>query len=487
MKFAVLQVRDFALQALRRTEPGLAGQPLALIEGEGRKAALTQVSAEAAGVEPGMAAPLAVARCPGVLLRTRSAPAEAEAQAALLAAAFSLSPRVEATAPGVCTADLQGAEKAETRQRAERLVADLAAGGLVATIGLARTPLLAAYAAGSPQAEAERVVLLEDERAFLEPLPLAVAEPNAAHADLLARWGIRTLGALTAIGKADLGRRLGGEGVALWERAAGETGRVLHLAKLPATFAADWNFAEPVETLEPLLFILRRFVDRLGLELRGAGFAAAGLELELTLDDGTSCRRTLTLPEPSGDTERLFRVLHTHLEQVRTEAPVKGLRLTALPVRPLVKQPGLFDTGLKDPHGFAESLARVAALVGPENVGTPEPAATHRPDAFQLRTPEELIPPEGAAPVHPAHGLVLRRFRPAWPVQVELAGSQPRRIFGAGVRGRVAASHGPWRESGDWWRELAWTKETWQVELAEGGLYQLAQDAAGWTVEGMWD
>jgi len=485
MNFAVIQARDFALQALRRTEPGLADCPWALIAGEGRKAAVVQVAAAAAGVEPGMTPTLAMARCPGVLLRTRSAPAEAEAQAALLAAAFGLSPRVESTAGGVCTVDLQGAEAAATRRGAEALVAALAAGGLAVTVGIGRTPLLAGYAAGA--AGTPPVLILEDERAFLAPLPLAVAAPAPAHADLLARWGVRTLGALTAIAKAELGRRLGAEGVALWERAAGETGRPLELAKLPEKFAADWSFAEPVETLEPLLFILRRFVERLGLELRGAGFAAAGLTLELWLDDEAAYRRELSLPEPSGETERLFRILHTHLEQVRTAAAVKGLRLTAIPARPLVKQPGLFDTGLKDPHGFAESLARVAALVGAENVGTPQAAATRRPDSFRLAVPEDLIPPAGALAVHPPRGLVLRRFRPAWPVAVELAGPRPRRIAGAQGQGRVLACRGPWRESGEWWRELHWAKETWQVELADGGLYQLARGADGWVVEGLWD
>jgi protein ImuB len=487
MKFAVIQVRTFALQALRRTEPGLAVQPLALIEGVGRKAVVTQVSGEAVGVEAGMGAPLAMARCPGVLLRMRSALAETEAQAILLAAAFSLSPRVESTAGGICTVDLQGAKKEDTRRRAEALIVDLAAGGLAAIVGIGRTPLLASYAAGSLPAPTGGIAIMEDERAFLDLLPLAVAEPVPAHADLLARWGIRTLGALTAIGKADLGRRLGGEGVALWERAAGETVRVLNLAKLPDMFAAEWNLPAPVEVLEPLLFILRRLVDRLVLELRGAGFVARGLTLELGLDDGTACLRELSLPEPSGDGERLFRVLHTHLEQVRTVSPVKGLRLTVIPTRPLVKQPGLFDTGLKDPHGFAESLARVAALVGTENVGTPEPMATHRPDSFRLTSPVELIPPPAAASVHSPHGLVLRRFRPAWPVHVELAGQQPCRIAGTQMRGLVTASRGPWRESGDWWRELSWARETWQIELADGGIYQLVHGADGWAVEGIWD
>ena len=49
MSFAVLRVPDFALQALRRSEPALAGQPVALVAGEGRQAVLTEVSPEAVG------------------------------------------------------------------------------------------------------------------------------------------------------------------------------------------------------------------------------------------------------------------------------------------------------------------------------------------------------------------------------------------------------------------------------------------------------
>ena len=71
MNYAVLTVPDFALHALRRHEPALARQPVALIAGEGRKAVLTQVSPEAAGLTPGLTVTLAMARCPGVVLRPR--------------------------------------------------------------------------------------------------------------------------------------------------------------------------------------------------------------------------------------------------------------------------------------------------------------------------------------------------------------------------------------------------------------------------------
>ncbi|MGH7996918.1 MAG: hypothetical protein ACREFX_11250, partial [Opitutaceae bacterium] len=342
---------------------------------------------------------------------------------------------------------------------------------------------------------------IDDEPAFLKPLPIAAAEPSDRLAEILALWGLRTLGAVRAIPKAEFGGRLGAEGIDFWERASGEATRLIVPARLPDAFEAAWEFSEPIETLEPLLFIVRRLIGRLTLELRAAGFAAAALRLSLALEDEGGYERELPMPEPSGDADRLFRVLHTHLETVRTAAAVKGLRLVAFPARPLVKQPGLFETGLKDPQGFSETLARLAALVGPENVGTPEPARTYRPDSCRLAAPEATIPPPPDPPAHPPQGLFLRRFRPPVHARVELREGRPCSIEGAGPEkwrlGRasfsrpdrfpIAACRGPWRESGEWWAETRWARELWQIELAAGGLYQLARTGSDWAIEGMLD
>ncbi|HZP58806.1 MAG TPA: DNA polymerase Y family protein, partial [Opitutaceae bacterium] len=414
MNYAVLLVPDFALHALRRSEPALAGRPVALIAGEGRKAVITEVSPEAKGVEPGFAATLAMARCRGIVLKTRRPEAETEAQRLLLAAAFTLSPRVEATAHGCCTIDLQGADEARTESAMRARIAELAQAGLPARAGAAATPLLAGYAARC----AEPVLAVRDAKKFLESLPLGLAGPLPAQAEILRNWGLKTLGDLTALTKADVGLRLGAEGVALWERAAGETTRVLRLAEPAKTFAAEWAYEPPVENTEPLLFKLRRYAERIALELRAAGFAAEALALTLRLEDETDYRREFRLPEAGADVDSWLRVLQTHLETVRTAARVAGVRLVATPARPAVKQNGLFDTGLVDPQAFWENLARVGAIVGHERVGTPAMADTHRPDAFVLEKPAEAVPAPAAPPIHPARGGVLRRFRPPRPVRV---------------------------------------------------------------------
>ena len=483
MNFAVLFVPDFALHALRRSDPSLCGRAVALVAGEGRKARVTEASPEARGVSPGLAATLAMSRCPGIALRQREPGAEVEAHRLLVAAAFTLAPRVESTGAGCCTVDLRGADRARTEALMRLRAAELAGTGLPLRIGAGATPLLASYAARC----AGPVLIVDDPEGFLRALPLFFAEPTPEQEQILGGWGIGTLGGLTALPKAEVGRRLGAEGALLWERAAGQSTRVLRLVEPARSFAAEWSYEPPVESIEPLFFKLRRFAERIALELRGAGFVAEKLSLTLLLEDDTDHRREFRLPEPGANVEGWLRVLSAHLATVRTDARIAGVRLVAGPARPPERQEGLFDAGLRDPASFWENLARVAAIVGDDRVGTPAPLDTHRPDAFVMERPAEAVPPPEGAPVHPACGPTLRRFRPPWPVCVACEQGLPARLEGGRLEGRVRAALGPWLAAGDWWRPEAWAVETWQVELAVGGVYQLARTQGGWCVEGMLD
>jgi protein ImuB len=484
MNFAVVLAPNFALQALRRSDPALANKPFAIAEGEGRNARIAAASEHAAGVHPGLAVTLAMSRCPGLALRPRDPDAEAEITRILLAAAFTLSPRVELTAEGACTVSLQGADSAGTETRMRACVADLARAGVSARAGAGATPLLAGYAARA----AAPVLLVGDAVAFLGPLPLAVAAPTPTQAAVLNGWGIATLGQLTALPKAEIAQRLGTDGVLLWERAAGESTRVLRLVEPVRTFAAEWTYEPPVETLEPLLFRMRRFAERVALELRGAGRVAEGLSLTLLLDDDSDHSREFRLPEPTTDVDGWMRVLQAHLDSVETDAPVTGVRLRALPARPPVRQDGLFDTALRDPAVFWENLARLAAIVGDDRVGTPQRLDTWRPDAVALTRPADAVPAPEDEPVHPPCGPTLRRFRPPWNARVETIDHRPASIEADELRDVVRAARGPFHLSGTWWKAgEEWALEVWQVEVGSGGAYQLTRTAAGWWVEGVLD
>ncbi len=331
----------------------------------------------------------------------------------------------------------------------------------------------------------------EEEKSFLAPLPLATADPSPELAAVFASWGLRTLGDFTALPRDEIVRRFGTAGLALWRRATGGEPRPLYLVTPTREFSAAMKFEEAVETLEPLLFILRRFLDRLALELRTAQVVAAELALTLDLDRGPPCARTFRLPEPTADAGILFRTLHTHLESLHTDSPIIGLQLHATPVRPLVRQQGLFDTGLRDPHGFAETLARVSALVGADRVGTPQPQDPHRPDARKRAPPPAVVPPAAAPPVHPPCGLPLRRFRPPLPANLEFTPTerQPTYVWTEHFHGAITQVRGPWCGSGDWWQtDRAWARTEWDIALADGGgLYRLLRLGEAWFIEGEYD
>jgi len=505
--FAVILVSDFSLQALLRLRPDLTTKPVGLLDGDHRRAVITALTprAHAAGVVPGLTVPQALSRCSDLLLEQIQPSADDEASASLLAAASTLSPLVEDTALGIATADVTSLPTAERQPRLQAALTRLATLGLTATAGLAPTPLLALYAARNlahsltsspcfpPTAPASKIQTVSNARAFLAPLPLSAADPDPAHVAILRLWGISTLGQLTALAKADVAQRLGPGGLALWERAAGESTRPIQPLPPPRSFAAEMELEHVIESLEPLLFLLRRFVDRLCLDLQSVALAAAELDLCLRLDDDKFHQRSIRLPEPTASPDILFNTLQSHLETVQTDAAIVAIRLELFPTRPLHRQQGLFDSGLRDPHGFAETLARAAALLGSDRVGTPQLVDSHRPDSATLVVPStgEAIPPIATSAL-PALGIPLRRYRPPLPARVELSphSRAPAYVWSDRVSGEVQAHHGPWRASGDWWQpNQTWAREEWDIALAppKSGLYRLTETPTGWYLDGEYD
>jgi protein ImuB len=59
----------------------------------------------------------------------------------------------------------------------------------------------------------------------------------------------------------------------------------------------------------------------------------------------------------------------------------------------------------------------------------------------------------------------LRIFRPPLPARVELREGCPARVGFQGMSGHVVRASGPWRSSGDWWREDDWQNDEWDLEI----------------------
>src|SRR6476660_1589782 len=237
---------------------------------------------------------------------------------------------------------------------------------------------------------------------------------------ILHKWGIHTLGQLAALDQEQLGARLGPEAIRMWERANGRSSRLLKLIQPPESFHESFEFEREIETAEPLLFMLRRFLEQLAVRLAAIYLVAKELTLRITFGNKQIYERVFKIPQPTNDVDLLFRMLQTHLENFRSEHPIVAVALSAEPIKPAGEQFGLFETTLRNPHQLSETLARLTALLGGHRIGTPVLEETHRPDAFRMQ-PFSWAAVESAVPsgetshaLRTAHATAaLRRFRPA--------------------------------------------------------------------------
>jgi len=456
--------------------------PAALLNSDGVHVLELNPAAEQAGIQPGMSTSQAIARAPGLLLYRRSPSNEQQLQQTLLQLVYRYSPLIEESAPGICTLDLKGKRIRKHQPWLRELLAQLRAIGFEAQAGTGPNPEIALQAAKI----ADPILEISGDSALLQSLAIESLEPSPFLLDILKSWGIRTLGAFTRLPREEIAERLGLEALSLWDRAAGRSAKVLQLVQPPETFEESIDFDQHLETLEPLLFILRRFLENLSLRIESVYLLIAELRLTLILDDGEKIVRILQIPVPTRDVETLFGIATQYLETLQATAPVTGFHLGVTPSRPANHQFDLFHGGLKDPNRFFQTLARLAALVGNEKVGIPKRIDTHKPDSLQMLIPKlSWSLTEVKTNVPPKTGPGLRRYRPGIIARVELNDGKPVLMHSSVISGRILEARGPWKLSGNWWDRARWETREWDIALDNGGIYRIAQ--RGTTLQDQWE
>jgi protein ImuB len=485
--FAVIHIANFSLQAALRHERQVCDRPVALMDAVQSKPVITHVNiaARESKVIPGLTPSQAMARCGKLIIKTRSQAQEDAASDILLQTAYSFSPNIEATASGVCTIELKGlglGTPSAAQAWAEKVCKGLALFHLDANIGVASTPdaaLLAAHAA-------DPILAAFDSDGFIPALPMEALDPPREILEILSGWGIRNVGEFLALGRNHVVERLGPAAAELFQRVSPDAIRPLKLVSPAEHFSEYKEFEQEIETVEPLLFMLRRFVEQLAQRLQIVYLTATGLHLQMNLASGAIYERAFKIPSPSRDIEILFRTLQTHLDKVRTDSPIVALQLSAQAGEPDSHQFGFFETTLRNPNQFAGTLACLNALCGPDRVGTPILKATHRPDAFEMEAPG-FSSACASMPAESITGLQLRRFRPPVPATIELHGQQPVSIRSSAFSGSIVNVRGPFFSSGEWWDANRWARVEWDVETAKGALLRVFKSNEGVFVEGMYD
>ena len=490
MRLACVYVPQLALQAVLRRSPEARGAAAALLATSGKgKPRVVELDGEArnAGVRPGMTGAQAAAACPGLRLHTATT-ADLEAGAAALAdVGYAFAPRVERDGERIFFAAddlsrLYPNGEAAIAQAVQAHAARLGFGARVAIASGKGTARVATRAQELAVVPADRA----GARAFLAPMPISFFVPAGDETLVAAfrRWGTRTAGAVAALPPDAVALRLGAAGAAAARLARAEDEEPFLPQLPPDALEEAVELDYPIYELEPLAFVLRGLLDRALERLAGRSLACAGLTLRLSLDPRGLDVREIPVAAPTRDAKPLIELARLDLARRPPEAAVVGLHVVALPARVRAVQLDMLRPAGPAPNRLAATLARLAALVGPENVGMPAAVDTWREEAIAVRPYPVANAPFPAPPArHDGEArLSLRHRRPPEEIEVLMERDGPAALRGADTTARVLVAAGPYRLSGEWWQEAAaggsWAREYWDVHASDGAVYRLHRDVA---------
>ena len=330
--------------------------------------------------------------------------------------------------------------------------------------------------------------------------------------EILGKWGIRTLGALSALAGPDVHERLGERGAQWQSLARGLDTRPMVPWVDEVPFEAALELEWPIEGLEPLSFVLARLLEPLAERLERADRGAAVLYTSLRLTSRTVTTRSLQLPAPMRDPKTLRTLILLDLESHPPDAPIDSVRVCIEPTPAKITQWTLLERAQPAPEQVTTLIARLSALMGDSHVGSPQLVDTWKPGAFAMTAfhPAESRTSPVTAPVqHDVMTSALRRFRFPIPTRVVVSEGRPARVQTdrqGFTSGAIVQAAGPWRTSGEWWletgrqadrptgqqgssREGGWDRDEWDVAMADGTVYRLVveREVGQWFLEGVID
>jgi len=493
-RVACLWVPWFAAAAAARAEPALADRPLVVVRGVPPATRVIEAGAAARerGVRPGMTETEARARCAGLESRPWREEPIASARHALLEAALAVSPRVEDAGPGLVHVDLAGlgrlfGDDAAIAARLARLARGVGLPGRVAVAGTR----IAARVVARTAPGALAVVPPGGDRTALAGAGVEALDLPADLVATLARWGVTTLGGLAGLPRAGLAARLGPAGLAAHDAARGRDGGPFRPWSPPPFWEEAQGLDWEIDDLEALTAVLGSVLERLAARLATAHVWAEALDLGLELATGARHERGIVLAHPTREPALLRMLVRHDLAVHPPAAAVTGVAVSVRAVRAEAGQGGLWSPPAPPGRDLAALVARLTALVGGDNLGSPALGDSHRPDDVALvpfAPPGDDPPPATVPDDDPAPA--LRRLRPPCPVQVTTGRDERPAAVRRGDRAsRVVTCAGPWRASGEWWDTRGWWRDEWDALLDDGTLCRLAHEplARRWLLDGIYD
>ncbi|MBN8441694.1 MAG: DNA polymerase Y family protein [Thauera sp.] len=479
MLWLALLLPDLPLQVFTR---GIVDTPLAITLGHPRPQIIAaSPQARAQGVAAGQSVAAALAVAPALQLRARAPALEAEALAEVASWASAFSPRVSLSPPDAVLIEIEASLK--LFGGIDAIVVSMHDGidrlGLQARIAIAPTPLAARWFAHASQQPLPSYASLDDWQGRLAALPLELladgTEIGASTLELLAGIGMRTLGDLSHLPRAGLARRQASAVVDVLTRARGEAPDLQSWFVPPPLYAHRIALPAPVSHTEPLLFAARRLFAGLAAWLAARHAAVDRCCLELLHERTPPTAVNIVSGTPNREENRFLLLARERLSRLELNAPVEELRLTAdAPVLFAPKPDDLFGNPGQVRDDAILLLDRLRARLGADSVHLLDAASDHRPEAATTGHPSSLELASRAARRSPPHAPA---HRPLWLLP------QPRALDPHDI----ALLDGPERLQGGWWDQTDIARDYYLARGPGRALWWVFHDLAhpgAWYVHG---
>jgi len=362
------------LELARR--PDLYGSPVVVGQWEDRVTAISDETLPF-GVQPGMPLRQAEHLCPHATFLQPDPEAAAHLRERISSALYDLAPVIDVRVEGIAWLDLNGVMRwGESIREARRRL--LAAIGREPRLGLTPGPFSGRLAAS--RARPGRLLRVDDARAFLLPLSSRELPLDAEQLDRLDLLGLRTLGAVAAIGPRELESQLGSAGRQAVLLAAGLEPEQLVAWRPPLFTSAHRQFDEPVEDREALLFVARALCGDLAAELGLRGAGARHARVRLGLESGVQEERESVVRHPLSSAAELFGLIGSWIKEWQPRDSITELWVE-LPVLEAAgrRQLRLWANGDGTSEEVAAALERLQERHGDDLVYRPRPGISSSP------------------------------------------------------------------------------------------------------------
>jgi nucleotidyltransferase/DNA polymerase involved in DNA repair len=370
------------LELARR--PDLYGNPVVVGDWEGQVIALSE-EALPFGVAEGMALRQAEHLCPQATFLPPDPESATQLRELISSALYDFAPTVEVRVEGVAWLDVSGVVKpGESIREARRRLR--AATGREPRLGLAPGPFSARLAAA--RARPGRLMQVDNAKTFLAPLSSRELPLDTEQLERLDLLGLRTLGAVAAIGPRELESQLGRDGRHAVLLARGLEPDELAPWLPPLFTSAHRQFEEAVEDREALLFVGRALCGDLAEELGLRGAGAKHVRVRLKFESAGRAQGALPEAEqretvvrhPLSSAAELFGLIGSWIKEWQPRAPITELWIE-LPVLEGAgrRQLRLWVGGDGNSEEVTAALERLLERWGENVVHKPRPALLSSP------------------------------------------------------------------------------------------------------------